>query len=148
MSSIKDLWEKIKGFLVPSDFKTPKWSDDLFLILVIVLVAFGSFGLGRLSKIEEQKAPIRIENAPVVTPQTFPAQSTEATSLNKRQVATPEAVVSNEQGTYVASKTGTKYHYPWCPGAQRISEGNRIYFNSKEEAEARGYTAASNCKGL
>src|SRR3989344_3920139 len=71
--SIEDLKEKIKGvggFSLPQLRTLP---DDLFLGLIIVLVAFGSFGLGRLSKIESTKTPIRIENEPQVTVETFTA---------------------------------------------------------------------------
>ncbi|TSC62722.1 MAG: hypothetical protein G01um101448_259 [Parcubacteria group bacterium Gr01-1014_48] len=62
------------------------------------------------------------------------------------QSVVPE--VANLGGQYVASKKGTKYHFPWCGGAARISEENKIWFNSKEEAEKAGYTPAGNCKGL
>jgi len=49
---------------------------------------------------------------------------------------------------YVVSKNGARYHYPWCSGAQSIKEENKIWFDTKEEAEAAGYTPAANCKGL
>ena len=56
------------------------------------------------------------------------------------------SVSSGEQ--VVASKNGTKYHYPWCAGAKQIAEKNKITFASTEEARAKGYTPAANCKGL
>jgi methylphosphotriester-DNA--protein-cysteine methyltransferase len=48
----------------------------------------------------------------------------------------------------VASKTGKKYHLPWCTGAKNIPENNKIWFNSIDEAKKAGYTPALNCKGL
>jgi len=48
----------------------------------------------------------------------------------------------------VASKNGTKYHLPTCAGAKQISDKNKVTFGSIEEARAKGYTPASNCKGL
>lgn len=51
-------------------------------------------------------------------------------------------------GAYVASRSGTAYHLPWCVGALRIREENKIWFSSKEEAEQKGYHPAKNCKGL
>jgi methylphosphotriester-DNA--protein-cysteine methyltransferase len=51
-------------------------------------------------------------------------------------------------GRIVASKTGAKYHLPWCSGAQTMKEENKIWFDSPEEARAAGYTPAANCKGL
>ena len=154
--SIRDIAEKIKGlFTLKGDghgftvFRLPKLNiipDDLFLGLVIVLVAFGSFGLGRLSKIAGAKTPIRIENAPEVTADTF------KTSANNEKVSVSTAQMANIIGAtaeqLVASKSGKKYYYPWCTGVQKIKEENRIYFASKTEAEARGYTPSSTCKGL
>ncbi|MCA9052050.1 MAG: hypothetical protein KDA89_25100, partial [Planctomycetaceae bacterium] len=51
-------------------------------------------------------------------------------------------------GKYVASRNGSKYHFPWCAGAQAMSETNKIWFDSVEEARKAGYTPAGNCKGL
>ncbi len=51
-------------------------------------------------------------------------------------------------GLLVGSVNGSKYHYPWCGGAQRIKEGNKIWFASIEEAKNRGYSPAGNCPGL
>jgi methylphosphotriester-DNA--protein-cysteine methyltransferase len=49
---------------------------------------------------------------------------------------------------YVASKNGTKYHLPWCSGAQRIKDENKVWFKTKEDAEKAGFMPASNCKGI
>ena len=131
--TIQDMLKKIKSRGL-SFRALPRIPDDVFLGAVIILVAFGSFGLGRLSRIEEAKTPIRIENAPETGIQGDP--------LDKNTQK------SGTGASLVGSKNGTKYHYPWCAGAQKITEANRVYFTSKEEAVARGYTPASNCKGL
>ena len=154
--SIEDITKKIKGLFTSEGsgqgftvFRLPKLNiipDDLFLGLVIVLVAFGSFGLGRLSKIEGAKTPIRIENAPEVTADTFkPLDGAKKVSNNIAQTAN---IIGATTGQLVASKSGKKYYYPWCTGVQKIKEENRIYFASKTEAEARGYTPSATCKGL
>ncbi|MBU1557708.1 hypothetical protein KKC45_01995 [Patescibacteria group bacterium] len=102
-------------------------NKDVFVVLLIVLTSFTSFGLGRLSKIDELKTPLQINNSALVQ----------------------EAIGNKEIiGKYVASKSGSKYHLPWCSGAQTISEKNKIWFENKEEAESRGYTPAKNCKGI
>ena len=49
---------------------------------------------------------------------------------------------------YVGSKNGEVYHFPWCSGAQRMKEANKIFFSSREEAEKAGYRPAANCEGL
>jgi len=113
---------KIKNF-----FKS--YEKDLILAAVIILVALISFGLGRLSKIGESRVPITIENLSTIT-------QTEKITDNKIM------------GNYVASKNGTKYHYPWCSGAQSIKKENKIWFSTVEEAQKAGYQPASNCKGL
>ncbi len=144
--SIKDLTQKIKGWGSTKTLNLPSLSDDIFLGLIVILVAFGSFGLGRLSKIEDSKTPIRIENS-VESPKNSAPQA-----VNKDSSSQGASVISSIQngaeGQLVGSSGGTKYHFPWCSGAKTISEANKIYFSSKAEAEARGYTAASNCKGL
>ncbi|MDB9944483.1 hypothetical protein OAD26_00590, partial [bacterium] len=50
--------------------------------------------------------------------------------------------------TVVGSINGTKYHLPWCPGAQQMKEENKIVFETQEQAREAGYTPAGNCKGL
>ncbi|HAS84728.1 MAG TPA: hypothetical protein DCS23_01485 [Candidatus Yonathbacteria bacterium] len=133
MTSIQDLTKRIKGY---ADEHRPKLHiipDDLFLGLIIILVAFGSFGLGRLSKIEGSKTPVRFEGTP-------PQSSKKGGAFSEANTAT------NNQ--LVASKNGTKYYYSWCTGVSKISPANLIYLGSKEEAEARGYTPSATCKGL
>lgn len=112
--------------------------NELFIVLVIILVALISFGLGRLSKIRENKTLITIENI---------ASNISETIKTDNYGGSTSIVGSNEK-LYVASKNGTKYHYPWCSGAATIKEENKIWFSSKEEAENAGYTPAANCKGL
>lgn len=140
MSSIRDIIEKIKGSWQVSRPRLRVLPDDLFLGLIIILVAFGSFGLGRLSKIEGPKTPIRIENAPEITADTFKAGA----AVNTQGAS----IADTQSAQLVASKSGKRYYYPWCTGVQKITESNRVYFASKTEAEARGYTPSSTCKGL
>lgn len=141
--SIKDFSEKIKDFARLGAGRLGPLSDDLFLGLIIVLVAIGAFGLGRLSKIEGSKAPIRIENEPAQTASTFSQKSEQA-----GDIATQTLQGGQSNSAIIASKTGTKYYYSWCTGAQKISEANRIYFSSLEQAKAAGYTPSGTCKGL
>lgn len=108
--------------------------------MVIILVGLISFGLGRLSKIRENKVPITIEDISAAASQIKPVLSLET--------AQNEPKILNQGGMLVGSKNGTKYHYPWCSGALRIKEENKVWFSSIEEARQAGYTPASNCKGL
>jgi len=107
-------------------------NKDIFIALLIIFIATASFGLGRLSKIDENKKSLQMENF------------VENTAL----IGDFSPENNNIKGNYVASKTGSKYHLPWCSGAQTIKEENKIWFETKEEAESRGYSPAKNCKGL
>ncbi len=105
------------------------------LILLIALLGVLSFGLGRLSAQTNSKASIlSCESA---TPIIYNTDTIISDDINE---------VSS--GTIVASKNGSVYHFPWCSGAQRIKEENKVWFASKEEAEKAGYRPAANCKGL
>ena len=142
MSSIQRLIEKIKGLRHFEALNLRTIPDDLFLGLIIILVAFGSFGLGRLSKIQGSKTPVRIENAL----ETTSVSATQKPAGNNQSASVIESTASGDQ--LVGSKNGTKYYYTWCSGVKSISPANIIHFASKSEAEARGYTASATCKGL
>ena len=140
MQSIKEIFDKIKA-----KEKIITENTTIFTMLIIILIAFSSFGLGRLSVIEENKTPISIQNSQNSNLATI-SKTTIGDSPKPVGVAPPQVLPNG--GKYVASKNSDKYHAPWCSGAQRIKEENKIWFNTKEEAEQAGYTPASNCKGI
>lgn len=142
MHSIRDIVEKIKAFVRGRTSRLRVIPDDIFLGLIVILVAFGSFGLGRLSKIEGVKTPIRIEGAPGA------AISMSKEGILQQNTTQAASIMDTQPNQLVASKSGKKYYYAWCTGVQKIAEANRIYFTSKTEAEARGYAASATCKGL
>lgn len=130
---------------------------ELYALFLVIVVGFGSFGLGRLSKLQEVRVPIRIEQASaavLTSPPILGGDRGVVESPFTRGVAiSPQSSpVKGEEvnmgGQLVASKSGSKYHFPWCSGAQRIAEANKLWFNSVEEARKAGYTPASNCMGL
>jgi len=154
--SIKDFTEKIKLFF--GDIKDRAYSrdkglkikDDIYIVIILILVGTASFGLGKLSSYEKSKVPIAVINTkkavydealkiPVSSP------TTDQSSENK-QVQT--SLPAQTGGEVVASKSGTKYYYPWCSGASRIKDENKVWFNSIDEAKAANLTPASNCIGL
>lgn len=145
MHSIVDLSEKIKCRWQKWAHGLPPIADDVFLALIIILVAFGSFGLGRLSAKESRKTQVRFENVPELNSVQTPQKSTLNAGIKDQ---TANVLASTESEQLVGSKNGTKYYYPWCSGVQKISPANLIHFDSKESAEARGYTPSAACKGL
>lgn len=100
----------------------------------MLLVGLGGFWLGRLSIAREAPAAA--------------AASQEGVRLVEGNETPSQDVGEITEGSVVASKSGTKYHFPWCAGAQSIKEANKIWFASNTEARAAGYEPASNCKGL
>ncbi|MCR4279750.1 MAG: hypothetical protein NUV78_03375 [Candidatus Zambryskibacteria bacterium] len=114
----------------------------LFLSLIIILVATLSFGLGRLSSSQRGEG-VRLEYNPQLT--TDPSTSLGAS--NQQSANALNAIKTIENSTsVVASKNGTKYHYPHCSSAKRILDANKIVFASPQAAEASGYTLAANCR--
>ncbi len=134
--SIRDIPEKIKVALK---------DGRLFFFVVVFMVALGAFGLGRLSlKPLETNTPVK-KTVPRTSSQVAAPSATP--SVEK---ATTSAVSTTEitEGGYVGSKNSTKYHLPWCSGAKRIKEENKVYFADKASAEKAGYTPAGNCPGI
>ena len=132
--SIKEIRQKIKQFIRLLE------SKDVFMVLVIILVAFASFGLGRVSKMENNQIPVKIEQQASI----IQAQNV----LNSAQNGEIKGALLANDKMYVVSKNGSKYHFPWCSGAKRMKESNKIWFATAEEARAVGYEPAGNCKGL
>ena len=128
------------------------WPETLTTSLIIVLVAFGSFGLGRLSRIEESKAPLQIKGISGAEAQVSGVSNGAniGTSIKGTVQKTAEInkIAVPQEGFIVGSKTGKKYHFPWCAGAQQIKEENKVWFANEVEAKAAGYSPAANCKGL
>lgn len=129
MSSILETREKIKKII--DKVKGVAESPGLYLSLLISTSLLLGFGLFQLAVIEEARQPVYIQDI-----------SAEMNSL------AGEAALIPPGGLYVGSRTSDKYHLPWCSGALRMKEENKVWFSSKEEAEARGYSPASNCRGI
>ena len=134
---IKDYREKVNGWARGR-------KGEIFTATVIFLVGLGSFGLGRLSALQTQKQPVTI-----IPPQAGDAGSADASSAAAgAEGLAVKAAATSAMGRYVGSQSGAAYHLLWCPGAQRIKEANKIWFQTKEEAEKKGYKPAGNCPGL
>ena len=115
--------------------------------LIIVLVALASFGLGRLSARGSATSGLKVIYPEGMKAEVMQGSVAAAISKTSKGASTnASSTVGSEQ--VVASKSGTKYHYPWCAGAKSIREENKIYFANPAEARAAGYEPAANCKGL
>ncbi len=129
-----------------ADFLRSRKGRDVILVTAMCLLATLSFGLGRLSVHGGGAAPVTL-----VIPKEVATTSVArimGTPVGQDAVQDDLPAQSTQAGAYVASKTGAVYHLPWCSGAKRIKEENKIWFASKEEAEQAGYRPAANCKGI
>ena len=118
--------------------------EPYLLPAIVVLVALGAFGLGRLSAASGQPVALR-----VIYPEASPAEPLANTAaVAGASTAAPAPAAGQGTGSYVASKNGTKYYLVSCSSASRIKEENKVYFASKKDAEAAGYGPAANCPRL
>lgn len=62
------------------------------------------------------------------------------------EVKQSEPETTQPSGQYVGSTKSDKYHHPSCRHAKNISPENEIWFNSLEEAKAKGYLPCGVCK--
>ncbi len=124
-----------------ADVLRSRKAHNVALVVLVVLVATSAFGLGRLSRSPREAEPV------VLRESTLPRVVREGEMQPDMRASVSDAVFL-KSGEYVASKSGKVYHLPWCAGAQRISEKNKVWFKTKEEAEAAGYRPAQNCKGI
>lgn len=135
---------------IPQKIKDlPDLSKDIFILVLIFLVGIGAFMLGQHAAFEEKRAgELRIVGeAKESTPQLQESTATGPGMISKNPQ--PEIIsIAKPDGMYVGSRSGTMYHLPWCSGAKRIREENKIWFESREEAANKGYRPASNCKGI
>ena len=125
--SINNYMEKIKQFI-----ETDK-GKDILVIIIIILVGLGSFGLGRLSK-NGTNPGIKIE---------YPSQ--EANTIGSTDENLPNIQKSNLKNFFASSK-GSKYYSISCNAGKTIKEENRIYFITSTEAQNAGYELSSSCK--
>ncbi|MFM2339984.1 MAG: hypothetical protein RLZZ360_620 [Candidatus Parcubacteria bacterium] len=124
--------EKLKRFLA---------DDTIFTGTLLCVIAVTAFFLGRFS------LPAPAPAGPVVA-QVISAPVPLMATTSSSTVEVLEVVLTEANAKYVGSKSGTKYHLMTCSSGQRIKPENRVFFATKEAAEAAGYAPASNCPGL
>ena len=103
-----------------------KNESDIILTISIVLISLTIFGIGLLINSSNNGGEIIIKN---------PSASVSEIITNSDK--------SVEQGSFVGSINSTKYHWPDCSFAKRISEENKVWFSSEQEAEDAGYVKCS-----
>lgn len=144
------MYEKLKSYLA---------DDTVYTALLLIFVGALSYGLGYFAGAATGPAGAILAQPTVLliasaTPPTIVNSSTTAQPVPAVSVARPftssqtDGAPASLSGPYVASKSGTKYHLVTCSGAKRIKDENKVFFATKNDAEAAGYTAAANCPGI
>lgn len=118
---------------------------DVLVIAIVILAAGAGFGTGLLAGREgsQAKDQLWIENLPQEEREPAPQAK-----VPVQAAAAVTAIPAATTGTYVAAKTGSVYYLPTCSGAKRIKEENKVWFQTKADAEAKGYQPAKSCPGL
>lgn len=116
------------GEVVRSGF--PFRFKEYFGTILILLIGFLGFGLGRLSKSGGEGVVLNYN--PSLAAPAVAGKSSSANSGN----------FTNSITVYASAK-GTKYYFLNCKST--ISEKNKITFASSREAEAAGYSLSSTC---
>jgi len=117
---------KIKEFV-------KRWEKKIIFAIAIFLIASLSFSLGFIKGGQIIARPALVIDKELIV------------NLDKEITSSTQAVIK-EQSLFVASSRG-KYYYPVdCSLAQNLSEKNKIYFSTKEEAESRGYLQNTKCE--
>jgi hypothetical protein len=126
--------EKIKLFIASER------GNDIFVVIIIILVGLGSFELGRLSK-EEGSPGIKIEYQGQLQ------DINQSANVVSAIWDTSESSETNSSGkTFFASNRGSKYYSTSCSAGKTIKQENRVWFATGEEAERAGYVLSSSCQ--
>ena len=127
--------------------KFVKQIEGFLLIMSAILIGGSAYLIGNMNALESNLSEIQI-----VYPDAIAIQSDTKIEEIKSEQSTTKPVDNTAStvatGKIVASKNGKRYYYPNCGGINRIKPENRIYFDTKEQAEAKGLTLASGCKAL
>ncbi len=121
---------------------------------IICLAIFIAAALSFPSAYNDEKtantAEVHITRAPIsdTAAVTDPASSPDMSPSPEQQSTLPPGTDSagNFEGQYVASSKSDKFHYPSCSSASRISEDNRLWFDTRDDAVAAGYSPCGRCK--
>lgn len=150
--------DRIKVMKRFKDFITVN-QEAIFLSVAIILVGLIGFGLGRLSS-KYQTAELNIKSTLVNTTdlnkiatgdQSQPAQNQKKT-INVTAGVQSVVEQPGDREVIVQKVVGNKqskiYHLENCSGALRMSESNKVFFDSISAAKEAGYRPAGNCPGL
>lgn len=139
--SVPPILEKIKGSLLSDRGK------EFALILIILLVASVGFLLGMYAERENNDAQVYIVLPPESDMKEQKAMVISASEyVGQYSKSEVQKNIQETYGAFVASKNGKKYYPFGCSAANRIKEGNRVWYKTEEDAQNAGLTRSTSCK--
>ncbi len=114
----------------------------IFQVCIVILVALGSFFLGRISISTQEHEKVHIVNNI--------GQGTEevkyiASSQTPKSVSASNTNSSSSSRVYVASKNGKLYYRIGCGASSRILESNQVFFQTEMQARDAGFSPSASC---
>ncbi len=124
-----------------------KHQKNIFLGFCIFLISVIGFNLGRINALNKTPAKTP-EKVPILSPSDKQKRGSSFSQPNNNLGEIGTTVSQPKDLRVVASKASSskKYHFTWCPGAKKIKEANKIWFETKALAQKAGYTLAGNCQ--
>ena len=111
-----------------------EYKNVIVYALILISIFFLGLGIGLLIN-QPKNTPIIIDKNIKIG---LPSRQAEFSG-------NPAKLLNFVGGNFVASINGKAYYPKDCKAANIIKEENRIWFESKEEAEKEGYAPAKNC---
>ncbi|TRZ78284.1 hypothetical protein D4R87_01075 [bacterium] len=136
--SIKEFWEK--------------YGDQIVVFLTVLLAIGASFFAGRMSILENGKLPvdIRLGAGSLIVEKLQESAESDNVSDNLVYANTESGIENTTEmpryGMFIASKNSDIYHLWTCSSVDRIKDDNKIWFDTKEEAEETGREMANDCR--
>lgn len=60
-------------------------------------------------------------------------------------ISNKDILTETQSNSYVGNRNSLVYHYPSCEGVAKMKDKNKVYFETKEQAESRGYHSCNIC---
>ncbi|MEI6400105.1 MAG: hypothetical protein WCO58_01115 [bacterium] len=137
MDSIHLLSNKIKAIkaVITKEF----WVTVAVLTIISICSFIGGFLIGKGSQERPAEDPVLIYGVNTYNTQKS-ALSVQNKPINKTQMSSIQSTAS-----YFASKRGKKYYPINCLSSSKLKVENRVYFESAEQAEAKGLSSSDGC---
>jgi hypothetical protein len=139
------VWNRVRQFLESDKGK------DVLVVIIVILLGLGSFELGRLSTGDNNASSgVKIESTGLDSSEgiyqdaSVISSSTNDSNLNLLNLNTNFSTTSSTKN-FFGSKRGHKYYTLGCSAGKSIKSENRVYFDTRENAEKAGYTLSTSC---